>query len=50
MSFREPKVQKSRRSATVLGILVTLKEGNQGKRELWPLFYAISPRTSTQVW
>jgi hypothetical protein len=46
MSFREPKVQKSRQGAT--GILVTLRgprrvEGNLAKRELWPLFYAIGP-------
>jgi hypothetical protein len=32
MSFREPKVQKSRQSATELGILVTLKERESQER------------------
>jgi hypothetical protein len=31
MSFREPKVQKSRQSNTVLDILVTLKEAEEGR-------------------
>jgi hypothetical protein len=33
MSFREPKVQISRQSATELGILVTLKKTEEGREK-----------------